>query len=293
MPQDQRDPKEVLQEFVNRMKSLGVGELARGDIDNNGDAAYVYLTQSSPDNSVTELQKFLNSVGFSMDADGAFGKSTQDAMREYNTQLGIDGDTFNVSTLEGLLSDDTASPTVAQAPTVLPIPGSGGEDPGGIPQHIFDFTMKCEGGYILHDVPGDPGGMTYAGIARNKWPVDDIWNDTSRLTKNPDDGIVQKVRRFYTKNFWDTIRLSEIEDENKAAVVYDFGVNGGSRTAIRAAQKVVYPDNENEWDGFVGTRTIVGINDMSRGDFVGGYKTQREAHYAAIIVAKKLNARQV
>ena len=37
----------------------------------------------------------------------------------------------------------------------------------------FEQMMQDEGGYVLHEVPGDTGGMTYAGIARNKnpqWP---------------------------------------------------------------------------------------------------------------------------
>ena len=31
----------------------------------------------------------------------------------------------------------------------------------------FELMIKDEGGYVLHDVEGDTGGMTYAGIARN------------------------------------------------------------------------------------------------------------------------------
>ncbi len=32
----------------------------------------------------------------------------------------------------------------------------------------FELMIRDEGGYVLHEVPGDTGGMTYAGIARNK-----------------------------------------------------------------------------------------------------------------------------
>ena len=37
----------------------------------------------------------------------------------------------------------------------------------------YEAMIRNEGGYVLHDVPGDRGGMTYAGIARNmnpQWP---------------------------------------------------------------------------------------------------------------------------
>ena len=40
--------------------------------------------------------------------------------------------------------------------------------------------MKDEGGYVLHEVPGDTGGMTYAGIARNKNPQ---WNGWALVDK--------------------------------------------------------------------------------------------------------------
>lgn len=34
----------------------------------------------------------------------------------------------------------------------------------------FEAMIKDEGGYVLHNVEGDRGGMTYAGIARNMNP---------------------------------------------------------------------------------------------------------------------------
>ncbi|NDF50116.1 MAG: surface-binding protein, partial [Betaproteobacteria bacterium] len=37
----------------------------------------------------------------------------------------------------------------------------------------YEAMIRNEGGYVLHDVPGDRGGQTYAGIARNmnpRWP---------------------------------------------------------------------------------------------------------------------------
>nr|VFJ68710.1 MAG: Glycosyl hydrolase 108 [Candidatus Kentron sp. DK] len=34
----------------------------------------------------------------------------------------------------------------------------------------FEKTMRNEGGFQLHTVRGDPGGMTYAGISRRHHP---------------------------------------------------------------------------------------------------------------------------
>ena len=37
-------------------------------------------------------------------------------------------------------------------------------------QPAFESMIVNEGGYKLTNVSGDKGGMTYAGIARNRWP---------------------------------------------------------------------------------------------------------------------------
>ena len=33
----------------------------------------------------------------------------------------------------------------------------------------FESMILHEGGYVLHDVPGDRGGQTYTGISRKNW----------------------------------------------------------------------------------------------------------------------------
>jgi lysozyme family protein len=37
-------------------------------------------------------------------------------------------------------------------------------------QPACELMICNEGGYKLHTVPGDKGGMTYAGISRNNFP---------------------------------------------------------------------------------------------------------------------------
>ena len=36
--------------------------------------------------------------------------------------------------------------------------------------HAYKSTLRNEGGYRLHTLPGDSGGQTYAGIARHRHP---------------------------------------------------------------------------------------------------------------------------
>jgi len=61
--------------------------------------------------------------------------------------------------------------------------------------------MQDEGGYVLHEVPGDTGGMTYAGIARNKNPQ---WPGWALVDKKEFGGsLTPMVREFYRTEFWD------------------------------------------------------------------------------------------
>ena len=61
-----------------------------------------------------------------------------------------------------------------------------------------------EGGYQLHEVSGDRGGMTYAGIARNAWPK---WPGWVKIDAGEMDGeLTGLVRTFYKDHFWDKIR---------------------------------------------------------------------------------------
>ena len=61
----------------------------------------------------------------------------------------------------------------------------------------FENMIKNEGGYVLHNVPGDRGGMTYAGIARNMQSGWAGWGHIDRNEPVP----AQMVRDFYKQNF--------------------------------------------------------------------------------------------
>ncbi len=42
-------------------------------------------------------------------------------------------------------------------------------------EQAYDKMMEDEGGYVLHEVQGDRGGQTYAGIARKMNPKWEGW----------------------------------------------------------------------------------------------------------------------
>lgn len=115
----------------------------------------------------------------------------------------------------------------------------------------FEKMMRNEGGYILHQVPGDTGGMTYAGIARNKNPQWSGWAaiDSGQM---PDASV---VRAFYKPLYWDAVRGDELP-QNVAESIFDFGVNAGTSVAKKLAQIVV----NQAPDGVFGDKTMAALS---------------------------------
>ena len=120
----------------------------------------------------------------------------------------------------------------------------------------FDKVMVLEGGYKLHDVSGDRGGMTYAGIARNFWPQ---WPGWLKVDAGELDGeLTGMVRGFYKKEFWDRIRGDDIGAQDGAYHIYAFAVNAGLKTSIRMMQRVIGATP----DGILGNKTFQCMNEM-------------------------------
>jgi lysozyme family protein len=139
----------------------------------------------------------------------------------------------------------------------------------------FDQMLKNEGGYVLHDVAGDRGGMTYAGIARNMnadwagWELIDRKEFSSELTA--------MVRDFYRDAYWRPIRGDDLPQEI-AESIFDFGVNSGTRTAVKLAQLVV----GSQPDGVLGPKTVEALAAMDGDSFKKSYALAKVARYAAI-----------
>ena len=69
----------------------------------------------------------------------------------------------------------------------------------------FEKMIKNEGGYVLHTVPGDNGGQTYAGIARNFHSSWKGWEIIDRDDMD-NEALTEMVREFYKENFWDKVK---------------------------------------------------------------------------------------
>lgn len=144
----------------------------------------------------------------------------------------------------------------------------------------FERAILAEGGYQLHQVAGDTGGLTYAGIARAKNPQWPGWAWIDRGETPPS----QLVRDFYRAGWWLPIRGDEIRDQSVAESIYSFATNssafGAPKTAVRLVQVVVGATP----DGLMGTKTIEAINVMEPRLFLALYALARIARYRDIVV---------
>lgn len=139
----------------------------------------------------------------------------------------------------------------------------------------FEQMIRNEGGYTLHQVAGDRGGQTYAGIARKMHPR---WAGWSAI----DQGEIpasQLVRDFYLANFWRPVLADSINDQAVARNVFDFAVNAGVPVAVRLAQIVAGATP----DGKAGPKTIQAINAMDQALFVSSYALAKIARYRDIV----------
>lgn len=148
-------------------------------------------------------------------------------------------------------------------------------------------TFIKEGGFSYSNK--DTGGLTYLGLAYNKWPNVKIWPEVMSIiqsvkpsitieslknigtskgiqlsfTKDEEskiNSLLSKFRKdiiaFYKKEFWDTINADGILSQTFAESFFDFSVNSGSGTASMILQKYlgVKPD------GDIGPMTLAKLN---------------------------------
>jgi lysozyme family protein len=143
-------------------------------------------------------------------------------------------------------------------------------------EQAFEKMIRDEGGFVLHTVPGDTGGMTYAGIARNKNPQ---WPGWTLLDHNENSPLLTgMVRNFYKIEFWDRIRGDEIANQTVAENIFNFSVNTGLSVAIKLAQLIVGATP----DGAIGPKTIEKLNTVESESFKKAYALAKITRYVDI-----------
>lgn len=135
-------------------------------------------------------------------------------------------------------------------------------------------------------------GYTFMGIYQYAFPNWSGWSiilkevETNSMSKASsvlyfNNDLIGKVREFYKKEFWDKLRLDEINNQNVAEEIMVFAVNAGIKAAIKAAQKVVGTTQ----DGVIGSKTINALNAYDPVAFDSAYD-KVEIEYYEMLVAK-------
>ena len=149
----------------------------------------------------------------------------------------------------------------------------------------FNLVLGHEGGY--GNDPDDPGGETYKGIARkihSKWSGWTTVDMLKRQTGFPanldkDDELQEMVSDFYRVTFWDKMNGDQIEKQEIADSIFDFGVNAGLATSASLAQMVVGV----EADGVIGPKSLTGINNFNTEHFLAAFTVAKIARYINIV----------
>jgi lysozyme family protein len=134
-------------------------------------------------------------------------------------------------------------------------------------------TLANEGGAAYTETTGDTGGATKYGISQKSYPTLNI----KALTE-------AEAKAIYKRDYWDKIKGDQIKWQKVASAIFDYAVNSGVSTAIKAAQEAatnVLHINVTV-DGIMGPKTLEAINSCDFDHFNDAYALQKIAHYAAI-----------
>lgn len=142
----------------------------------------------------------------------------------------------------------------------------------------FESMIRNEGGYKLHKVAGDRGGMTYAGIARIMNPQWPGWAFVDRGEIPPSE----LVRDFYRASYWEPIRGDDLPQDT-ARSIFDFAVNAGVRVAVKLAQIVAGATP----DGSFGPKTLAALQAIDPQHFKAVYALAKIARYRDIVARDK------
>lgn len=164
---------------------------------------------------------------------------------------------------------------------------------------ILPLVLNHEGGYA--NVKGDKGKMTYKGISRpnnQNWKGWLIIDEILRLRKiSRNESIIspaldQLVKEQYYNKYWIKILGDDINNNQKALLIFDFAVNSGIGGATRQIQ-IMLNDHFNEnlsVDGGFGKLTLSAINKAPTDKFVKHLQERRKAFFYGL--SKKPNQKQ-
>jgi lysozyme family protein len=136
---------------------------------------------------------------------------------------------------------------------------------------IYRWTMKFEDSTLAGKVVDldDGAGLTRFGLAQNEHP--DLPADYYTMS-SPD--ALTMAEKWYTKDYWVHINGNNIADECLAAALYDYAVNSGTPTAVKALQTLVGATP----DGGFGPHTLAAVNAADPTQLADSLRAERAQH---------------
>lgn len=138
----------------------------------------------------------------------------------------------------------------------------------------FAQVLLSEGGFKLTNIPGDRGGLTYAGIAKNKHPSWVGWTMIAKGTLP----TRQMVEDFYRVEYWGACRCDDMPS-GVDYVVFDFAVNAGRGRAAKLLQQSVGVAD----DGMIGPGTMAAVRRMDPRHILDNFSAAKASFYKGLV----------
>lgn len=185
-----------------------------------------------------------------------------------------------VARVQAAALEMTRSAQAAPAPTALVVAAA--PDGDALFEQCLAVVLDKEGGFSDH--PQDKGGPTNMGIT---WKTFAEWQGIDHAGLSPEgrEKLVADLKaltrreaaEIYRANYWLPMRCGDLPGP-VALMLFDFGVNAGGRTAVKALQRVAGVTD----DGSVGPKTLAAVRAMDPMKLLDQMAEARLAYYRGL-----------
>ena len=126
------------------------------------------------------------------------------------------------------------------------------------------------GGYVFDK--NDSGGETKFGISKRSYPA-----------LNIRDLTLEDAKKIYYRDFWQTGKFEEIDDEKVATQLFDLSVNLGIRAAVSVLQRALRScDKSVTEDGLMSSQTLSAVSNSEPRCLLAAIKSEAAGYYRQI-----------